>query len=268
LAKDEAAFFAGIDLLRKLNIISCHNFTKSEIKAGRQIIAEGAQGTLLDVRFGTRLDVTSSHTITAGIFVGLGIPPSSLGRVIGVAKAYATRVGNGPVPTEIGGKESFRWASVHQRKDEENLDYDMNDSNPLHQNIALRALGKEYGATTGRPRRVAWIDLPLLKYAIALNGVTHLGITKMDILDTLKKIPICVAYKNFKEVDMNELEKAKPVYKVFPGWKKNTRGCTSYKDLPKEAKNYLKFIEKELEIPIAFISTGPERSEIIDLKKF
>src|SRR3989338_7299488 len=267
LAKAEGAFFEGVNFLRTLNKVSCPGFLAKTRESGRQIIAEGAQGTLLDVRFGTRLDVTSSHTTSAGVCTGLGIPPSTIGNVLGICKAYATRVGNGPMPTEVGGKKSYEWASTHKRVDEKNLNYDVNDKNPLHQGVALRTIGKEYGATTGRLRRIGWLDLPLAKYAIALNGITHLGITKMDILDNLKKIPICVSYKNFNYVDMNELQKAKPVYKIFLGWESSTKGCTSYKDLPLKARAYLKFIEKELGIPIAFISTGPERSEMIDMKK-
>lgn len=268
LLEAEKIFFDGVKFLRTLNIVSCHNFLTNARNKGRQIIAEGGQGTLLDVRFGTRFDVTSSHTTSAGVCAGLGLPPSTIGNTLGVFKAYATRVGNGPMPTEIGGKESFKWASIKKRKDEENLNYDINDTNSLRQGIAIRAIGKEYGATTGRLRRVAWLDLPLMKYAIALNGITHLGITKIDILDDLKKIPVCVSYKNSTYIDMNKLDKMTPFYKTFPGWKKSTRGCTSYKDLPKEAKTYLKFIEKKLGVPIAFISTGPKREEMIVMKKF
>ena len=266
LKEAEKVFFEGVKFLRTLNIISCHSFLMNERKNGRHIIAEGGQGTLLDVRFGTRFDVTSSHTTSAGVCTGLGLPPSTVGNILGVFKAYATRVGNGPMPTEIGGKESFKWASTKKRIDEENLNYDINNTNPLHQGIAIRTVGKEYGATTGRLRRVAWLDLPLMKYAIALNGVTHLGITKIDILDGLKQIPVCVAYKGSKYIDMNKLDEEKPIYKIFPGWKGNTRGCTSYKDLPKEAKSYLKFIEKELGVRVAFISTGPKRNEMIVMK--
>ena len=267
LAQDEIVFFEGVKFLRSLNLVPSHSFLTKERKEGRRVIAEGAQGTLLDVRFGTRSDVTSSHTVSAGVCVGLGTPPSAIGNVIGVFKAYATRVGNGPVPTEVGGRDSFEWAGTHKKKDEENLGYDVNDSNPLHQGIALRSLGKEYGATTGRPRRVGWLDLQLLKYAVAINGVTHLGITKMDVLDSLKEIPVCISHES-EEIDMNKLDQAKPIYKIFPGWQKNTAGCTSYADLPKEAKTYLKFIEKEVGVPIAFVSTGPKRNEMIDLKKF
>ena len=267
LAKAEKIFFDGVKFLRTLNIVSCHSFLINERSQGRQVIAEGGQGTLLDVRFGTRFDVTSSHTTSASVCVGLGLPPSTIGKVLGVFKAYATRVGNGPMPTEIGKKESFKWASTKKRVDEENLNYNINNPNPLHQGIAIRAIGKEYGATTGRLRRVAWLDIPLLQYAITLNGITHLGITKIDILDNLKKIPVCISYKNSSYIDMNKLDKAIPIYKIFPGWEKSTKGCTSYKDLPLEAKNYLKFIEKELGIPIAFISTGPKRNQMIKMKK-
>ena len=264
LALEEEKFFDCIKFLRTLNIVSCHNFMQESINAGKQVIAEGAQGTLLDVRFGTRRDVTSSHTTSAGACVGLGISPQSIGDVLGVCKAYTTRVGSGPFPTEIGGNAAYAWSGNHKKVDEEKLSYSINDPDPLHQEIALRTLGREYGATTGRLRRCGWLDLPLVKYAIALNGVTMLGITKLDILDTLDQIPICVKYENFEDVDMNKLPEAKPVYKNFPGWKKSTEGCANYDDLPIEARNYLEFIEKELETPIAFISTGPKRSEMIN----
>lgn len=267
LRKEEELFFDGIEFLRSLNIVSCHSFVQKSISSGMQIMAEGAQGTLLDVRFGTRRDVTSSHTISAGACVGLGLAPQDIGEVIGICKAYATRVGSGPFPTEIGGKDSDEWSQTHKRLDEENLEYDINDKNALHQGIALRTLGKEYGATTGRLRRCGWLDLPLVKYSISLNGVTELGITKLDVLDTLEEIPICVSYEGEDYVDMNALDKAKPIYKTLPGWKKSTRGVTSYAELPKEAKDYLEFIESELGVPITFISTGPRRDEMIQKNK-
>ncbi len=264
LAEEERKFFEGIEFLRTLNIVSSHNFMQDSIENGKQVLAEGAQGTLLDVRFGSRRDVTSSHTTSAGACVGLGISPQSIGEVIGICKAYSTRVGSGPFPTEIGGVEAYKWSGSHKRADEEAFLYDVNDPDPLHQEIALRTLGKEYGATTGRLRRCGWLDLPLVKYAIALNGVTMLGITKLDILDTLDEIPVCIKYENFENVDMDKLHESKPVYKKIPGWKKSTKGCTSYNELPIEAKEYLEFIEKELGVQIAFISTGPARSEMIE----
>lgn len=263
LKKQEEEFFEGVKFLRDLNIVSSMSFTNSEME-DLQLLAEGAQGTLLDVRFGSRRDVTSSHTTSAGACVGLGISPQSIGEVIGVFKAYATRVGSGPFPTEIGGNQAYLWSGNHTRSDEENFNYDINDPDPLHQEIALRTLGREYGATTGRLRRCGWLDLPLLKYAIELNGVTKLGITKLDILDTLDEIPVCVSYENLKNVDMDKLHEVKGVYKKFPGWKKSTKGLTNYDELPNEAKEYLRFIEKETGVPIAFISTGPKRDEMIE----
>jgi adenylosuccinate synthase len=196
--------------------------------------------------------------------VGLGIAPQSIGEVIGILKAYATRVGSGPFPTEIGGTRAYAWSGNHKRADEENFNYDINDADPLHQEIALRTLGREYGATTGRLRRCGWLDLPLAKYAIELNGVTKLGITKLDILDTLDEIPVCIGYEGYDGVDMDNLHNVKGIYKKLLGWKKNTRGLTSYEELPKEAKDYLSFIEQELGVPVAFISTGPARDEMIE----
>lgn len=260
---EENKFFKGIEFLRNLNIVPCHSFLEEKIKEGYQLMAEGAQGTLLDVRFGSRRDVTSSHTTSGGVCVGLGIAPSKIGDVIGICKAYATRVGSGPFPTEIGGEVASVWADTHKRVDEEGLNYEINDTDPLHQGIALRTVGKEYGATTGRLRRCGWLDIPLLKYSIAINGVTELGITKLDVLDELKDIPVCVSYENFTGINMNNLKNVKPVFKKLKGWQKSTRGITNYDDLPQEAKEYLDFIEKEVGIPIKLISTGPKREEMI-----
>lgn len=262
-AEEEKKFLEGIKFIRGLNIVSCQSFMKKAIESGKIILGEGAQGTLLDVRFGTRRDVTSSHTTSAGACTGLGIAPNKIGEVIGVCKAYSTRVGSGPFPTEIGGKEASEWSDTHKRIDEEKLGYDVNEKNPLHQGIALRTLGREYGATTGRLRRCGWLDIPLVKYAIALNGVTELGITKLDVLDTLEEIPICVSYENSDHVDMNRISEYKPIYKTLPGWKTTTRGITSYEQLPKEAKDYLEFIERETGVPVKMVSTGPKRDEMI-----
>ena len=263
LQQEEEKFFAGVKFLRTLNIVSSYEFMSKSMNEGKHTIAEGAQGTLLDVRFGTRRDVTSSHTTSAGACVGLGIAPSTIGEVIGICKAYTTRVGAGEFPTEIGGKEAYAWSGNHKRSDEENFGYDVNDKDPLHQEIALRTLGREYGATTGRLRRCGWLDIPLVKYATTINGVTALGITKIDILDTLDQVPVCVSYEGQDFVDINKLDQAKPVYKYLPGWKQSTRGMTSYHELPKEAKDYLEFIEKEIGVPIKYISTGPRRDEMI-----
>jgi adenylosuccinate synthase len=267
LALEEEIFFDGIRFLRTLNIVSCHSFMQQSMKEDTLVLAEGAQGTLLDVRFGTRRDVTSSHTTSAGACVGLGISPQSLTDVLGIFKAYTTRVGSGSFPTELGGKEGDVWAHEHTRDDEKVLGYDINDPDPLRQGIALRVLSKEYGATTGRPRRCGWLDIPLLKYAIALDGVTALGITKIDILDVFDQIPICIYYEGVESIDISQLNKVKPVYKIFPGWKTSTRGCTSYDDLPLQAREFIEYIEKELEVPITFVSTGPGRNEIINRNK-
>lgn len=260
---NEQEFFDGIKFLRTLKIISSYEYFENSMKNQRQIIAEGAQGTLLDVRFGTRRDVTSSHTTSAGVCVGLGVAPKHIGEVLGIFKAYTTRVGSGPFPTEIGGQEAYEWSKTHNKKDEEGLNYNINENNGLQKNIALRILGKEYGATTGRLRRCGWLDLPLLKYSINLNGATCLGITKLDILDSLNEIPVCIDYENQSFVDITKLTDSKPIYKVFQGWNTSTRGCTSYKDLPENAKLYIDFIEKETGLPITYISTGPKRDEII-----
>jgi adenylosuccinate synthase len=261
--QEEEKFLEGIKFLRTLNLVSCHNFIEDRFKKDSQLLAEGAQGTLLDVRFGSRRDVTSSYTTAGGVCVGLGVAPSKIGEVIGICKAYATRVGSGPFPTELGGKSASLWADTHKRVDEEGLNYEINDTDPLHQGIALRTVGKEYGATTGRLRRCGWLDLPLLKYAIAINGVTELGITKLDILDGLKEIPVCVGYEGINEVNMNNLNNVVPVYKNLPGWQRSTKGTTFYDELPKEAKEYLNFIEQETGVPIKLISTGPKREEMI-----
>lgn len=260
---EENKFFEGVEFLRNLKIVPCHSFLEEKIKEGYQLMAEGAQGTLLDVRFGSRRDVTSSHTTSGGVCVGLGIAPSKIGDVIGICKAYATRVGSGPFPTEIGGEVASSWADTHRRADEEGLNYEINDTDPLHQGIALRTVGKEYGATTGRLRRCGWLDLPLLKYAISINGVTELGITKLDVLDELKDIPVCTSYENLTGINMNDLKNVKPIFKKLKGWQKSTRGITNYNDLPEEAKEYLNFIEEETGIPIKLVSTGPKREEMI-----
>ena len=259
----EKEFFQAIAFMKGLQFVSCHDFMFSYINAGKKILAEGAQGTLLDVRFGTRPNVTSSNTITAGVCTGLGVPPHVVGDVYGVFKAYTTRVGSGPFPTEFGGEDAAKWASTHTRTDEEKLAYDVNNTDQLQKGIALRKLGFEYGATTGRPRRCGALDLPLLKYAIAINGVNKLVMTKSDIIDTMEEIPVCVAYEGLEHPNLASLETMKPVYKTFKGWNSKTYGMNTYEQLPQEAKDYIAFIESEVGVPVSYISTGPERDEII-----
>ncbi len=211
------------------------------IKEGDPVLFEGAQGALLDIDHGTYPFVTSSNTTIGGIFTGLGIPPGHIHRVMGISKAYTTRVGGGPFPTELKGEEGQR----------------------------LRDRGGEYGATTGRPRRCGWLDLVALKHATWLNGLTELTITKLDVLDTLEEIKVCVAYDIEGErteempADLENFSQAKPMYKSFPGWQGMVKGTTRWDDLPSQAKAYLEFIEEALNIPIKMVSTGPEREETI-----
>ena len=211
------------------------------IKSGDLVLFEGAQGALLDIDHGTYPFVTSSNTTVGSIFTGLGIPPGHIHRVIGISKAYTTRVGGGPFPTELEGEEGQR----------------------------LRDRGGEYGATTGRPRRCGWLDLVALKHAAWLNGLTELTITKLDVLDTLEEIKVCVAYDIDGErteempADLDTFSRAKPVYKSFPGWQGLVKGTTNWEDLPTQARTYLEFIEEALNIPIKMVSTGPDRVETV-----
>jgi len=211
------------------------------IRRGQSILYEGAQGTLLDIDFGTYPYVTSSSTTVGGACTGLGIPPSAIGRVIGVVKAYTTRVGNGPFPTEADSDDGKR----------------------------LQAGGNEFGTTTGRCRRCGWLDLVALKYAVRVNGITHIAITKLDVLDEFDQIPVCVAYDHRGErstevpLDGAHLDEVKPIYRMMPGWKQPTVGLTDYEDLPPAAKDYLTFVCDTLHVKLLMVSTGPERDETI-----
>ena len=206
-------------------------------KEKKRILFEGAQGTFLDVDFGTYPYVTSSNTIAAALGVGSGFSFRKVNKVIGVAKAYTTRVGEGPFPTELKGR----------------------------QGEFFRRKGNEFGATTGRPRRCGWLDLVLLKRAVALNDVDEVIITKMDVLDELAEIKVCVAYKNQKPGLLGgfSLEKAKPVYKTLKGWKKSISGIKKYRDFPAPAKKYIKTIEDFLQVKVSFISVGKMRENIV-----
>jgi len=211
------------------------------LKEGKRVLAEGAQGSLLDVDFGTYPFVTSSHPTVGGCCTGLGVPPMEIDRVIGIVKAYCTRVGNGPFPTE--------------------LDNAAGDE--------LRAAGHEFGATTGRPRRCGWLDLVALRYTSMINGFTELAITKLDVLSNLTEIKVCTAYEldgkrtqRFPS-DLHTLERAVPVYETLPGWNRDISGITSYEQLPAEARDYLDFISDFLEVPSIIVSSGPKREETI-----
>jgi adenylosuccinate synthase len=213
---------------------------KNLLKENRKILFEGAQGVLLDIDFGTYPYVTSSNPTPGGILTGSGIPPNLIPNIIGVMKAYTTRVGKGPFPTRM-------------EKEEEEL---------------IRTIGKEFGATTGRPRNCGWLDLVSLKYALWITGTTEIAVTKLDVLDGLPEVKIAIAYQidgkeqEYFPSEVWKLEKAVPIYKNFPGWG-NTKSIKNYDDLPKEAKNFLKFIEERTEIKISYISIGRERGDLI-----
>jgi adenylosuccinate synthase len=210
-------------------------------KKGEHLLLEGAQGSLLDLDHGTYPYVTSSSPTSGGACIGTGLPPTSITHVMGIAKAYCTRVGNGPFPTE------------------------------LHDEIGetLRKIGHEFGATTGRPRRCGWLDLVALAYAVRINGINELTITKLDVLDTFDHVHVCTAYELDGELitdfplRIETLERIRPVYETFPGWKSPTRNCRHRDELPSEVKSYLHRIETYLEVPIKIISTGPAREETI-----
>ncbi|MCJ7507844.1 MAG: adenylosuccinate synthase, partial [candidate division Zixibacteria bacterium] len=211
------------------------------VRNGKSVLFEGAQGTMLDVDHGTYPYCTSSNVSAGGACTGTGVGPTLMDEVIGVVKAYTTRVGNGPFPTEF-------------------------DDGLCE---AIREKGKEFGATTGRPRRCGWLDLVLLKYSVRVNGITKIALTKLDVLDDLGKIKVCMAYKykgktieNFTN-DLEILENCTPVYKEIDGWETSTHGMTKYQDLPRKAKDYINFISKQLGVEVMLISTGCKRDEPI-----
>lgn len=235
-----ALFFTLIDKL-KLYIREPYPHLFKAVKEKRHVLYEGAQAVFLDNDWGTYPFVTASTILSGGITANSGIPAQYINDVIGVVKAYTTRVGDGPFPTELFDKDGE----------------------------SLMKIGKEFGTTTGRPRRCGWFDSEMIRFAVQINGFTKLALTKLDILDTFDEIKICTGYeKNGKKVNYYDgdavfLDTIKPVYKTLPGWKTSTRGATKYGDLPKNAKLYIEEIEKLVECPIKFISTGPERNEII-----
>lgn len=238
--KNEKEWFKAIDYLKKFKIVDSEYELNTLLKT-KKALAEGAQGTMLDVDFGAYPFVTSSSTICAGACTGLGVAPSKIGRVFGVFKAYCTRVGSGPFPTEL-------CDAVGEE---------------------IRQKGHEFGATTGRPRRTGWLDLPALKFAIMVDGATDLIMMKADVLDTFDTIKVAVGYKvNGKKTDRYPYEvdaKIEPVYKEFKGWKKDLTKCKTAKELPAAFKRYIAFIEKELGVKIAYVSVGPDRSQTIKL---
>ena len=235
----ENQFLESLEYLKNFEHIDSEHYLNNAYKNGKNILAEGAQGSLLDIDFGTYPFVTSSNTITAGTCTGLGIAPNKIKKVVGIFKAYCTRVGSGPFPSE--------------------LDNEVGEK--------IRKLGHEFGATTGRERRCGWIDLPALKYAIMINGVTELSMMKADVLDSFKEIYVCTHYvQQGEQIDYFPFElneNTKPVFKKVSGWHQDITKCKKEKDFPLELSNYIKYLEKELEIPISIVSVGPNRTETI-----
>lgn len=236
----EAQFFDSISFLKEFNLIDSEYFINDELKKGSSILAEGAQGSLLDIDFGSYPFVTSSSTVTAGACTGLGVAPSRIGEVFGIFKAYSTRVGSGPFPTELLDEEGEK----------------------------MRRHGNEFGSTTGRPRRCGWIDLPSLKYSIMINGVTQLLMMKADVLDTFPSIKVCTHYRLSDGTITETLpyeyitQKITPVYAELKGWNTSLVGISN-ETMPKELKEYIQYLEKALEVPITVISVGPDRSQTI-----
>ncbi len=269
LKAGERDFFAGVKFVRSLRVVDSSQIVTEALSAGRKVIAEGAQGSLLDVRFGSYPFVTSSHTIASGVGTGLGVPPSLIGGAIGIVKAYTSRVGEGPFPTELGGDKSRVWCRDKKVADEKQKfpQPDPNSRDEFEQGVALRTLGAELGAVTGRLRRTGWLDIPLVKYAINLNNATELVLTKLDVLSDFKKIKVCTAYlingKKATEVPFDlSREKIKCVYKSFPVWQGQ---LSDYGEkLPKEALAYVKYLEQALGVPIIYVGTGPEEHHVIE----
>lgn len=237
--QDQDKWMQAIDYLRQFKLIDAEYYINDCLQKEKPVLAEGAQGALLDIDFGSYPYVTSSSTTCAGACIGLGFPPSRVGRVYGIFKAYCTRVGSGPFPTELFDREGER----------------------------LRERGKEFGATTGRPRRTGWLDLVALKYAVILNGVTDLIMMKSDVLDEFDTIKIATAYKVndtlTERIPYDIYSPVVPAYKEFGGWKKDLTGIRLERDLPAEFASYVRFIENETGVPVRIISLGPDREQTI-----
>ncbi len=236
----EAEFLEGVNELKKLKFIDSEEFIFSAMTEGKKILAEGAQGSLLDIDFGTYPFVTSSNTTAAGACTGLGVAPNKIGRVLGIFKAYTTRVGSGPFPTELFDEAGETMGRV----------------------------GNEFGATTGRPRRCGWLDLVALRYAVQINGVTELMMMKGDVLSGFDTLKVCTSYQykgqEIKHLPYNiETENVTPVYKEMQGWEKDLTKLTSEKEFPKALNAYIAFLEEELHVPIKIVSVGPDRTQTI-----
>lgn len=239
ITAEEEKWFEAIEKLRALTLIDSEQYIGEAIKAGKSILAEGAQGSLLDIDFGSYPFVTSSNTVCAGACTGLGVAPNRIGKVFGIFKAYCTRVGSGPFPTEL-----------HDQTGED-----------------LRKSGHEFGATTGRPRRCGWLDLPALKYTIMLNGVTELIMTKADVLSTFKEIKVCESYEiegeTYEHFPYSIEGDLKANYTTLKGWDEDLTGLSDIGQLPKQLDDYIAFLEERLEVPISVVSVGPDRTQTL-----
>lgn len=241
LEASEKEFFEAVEFMKTFRLVDSEYVVNQALTEKKTILAEGAQGSLLDVDFGSYPFVTSSNTVTAGACTGLGVAPKNIGEVYGIFKAYATRVGSGPFPTEL-------MDEVGER---------------------MRQEGREFGSTTGRPRRCGWIDLPALKYAMMINGVTQLIMMKADVLNIFEEINVCTAYKlpdgtitEQLPYDMTDTI-VTPVNETLKGWNCSLKGLRKFEELPTELSAYIAFLEEKLELPINFISTGPDRDECV-----
>ncbi|MFB5944656.1 adenylosuccinate synthase [Albibacterium profundi] len=242
-SEKEKAFFEAIEFLKSIPHVDSEHLVNQYLKEGKSVLAEGAQGTLLDIDFGSYPFVTSSNTTSAGACTGLGIAPKTIGKVIGIFKAYCTRVGGGPFPTE--------------------LDNEIGEK--------LRQIGHEFGATTGRSRRTGWIDIPALKYAIMLNGVTELVMTKADVLSGFEEISVCTHYMhNGEKIDYMPYdiitEKPSPVIEKLPGWEEDITKITKENEIPEALKSYIQYLEEQLNVPIRYLSVGPDRLQTLVLE--
>ena len=241
LEEAEKTFFEAIEYLKTFNVSSTEYLINKELKAGKSVLAEGAQGSLLDVDFGSYPFVTSSNTMTAGVCTGLGVAPNSIQKVYGIFKAYCTRVGGGPFPTEL-----------HDEDGKE-----------------LQKVGNEFGATTGRPRRCGWLDIPALKYVVMINGVTELFMMKADVLSGFEKIKVCTQYELEDGTITDEFpydivdSEVKPIYEELDGWNCSLDNIDSFDAMPKPLKDYITYIEEKLGVPINLVSVGPDRTQTI-----
>ena len=244
LHKENKLWLESVRKIKEYKIIDSEYFINESLENGKSVLAEGAQGTLLDLDFGSYPFVTSSSTTISGVLSGLGIAPIRVNNVTGIFKAYCTRVGSGPFPTE--------------------LDNEIGEK--------IRQIGNEVGATTGRKRRCGWLDLPLLKYSCMINGTTELNIMKIDVLSEFDEIKICTGYKSDNTITTQvpfdlDSEFGEPVYKTFKGWCKDISHISEYEELPSECKDYIKFIQDWIKVPITRISVGPDRNQTINLQK-